>query len=161
QDVLSTPDDYSEIDIAQEGFDLFARQVVEHRLQRARERGIDVPDGLDEFLPELPFGVEAELLGCDRVADIALKEIVNVGDESLTEWARNVPRAQLYFLVYWSEGTGNAVDVLARDWRADPQTWGTRLGNYGYGSLFWLSKGRKGARIRKYYAGARTFIGLA
>jgi hypothetical protein len=41
------------------------------------------------------------------------------------------------------------------------EAWITRLGNYGYASLFWLSKGRKGARIRKYYSGARTLVGLA
>ena len=161
QDVLSTPDDYLEVDIAQEGFDLFARQVVEHRLQRGRERGLDLPESLEEFLPELPSGVEAELLGCERVANLVIEEIIKSGDPALLAWARELPKDQVYFLKYWSEGSSVAIDALARDWRADPGPWGTRLGNYGYGSLFWLSKGRKGARIRKYYTGARTFLGLA
>ena len=161
QDVLATPDDYLEIDIAQEGFEPFARQVVEHRLTRARAQGLDAPETLEEFLPELPLGVEAELLGCDRVADLVLKEVASKGDAALFAWLTSLPKNQVYFLSYWSEGSGQALDVLARDWQSDPETWATRLGNYGYASLFWLSKGRKGARIRKYYAGARTFLGLA
>lgn len=51
--------------------------------------------------------------------------------------------------------------ALAKDWQDNAPQWDTRLNNYGYASLFWLSRGRKGARIRKYYAGVRTLIALA
>jgi hypothetical protein len=44
---------------------------------------------------------------------------------------------------------------------SDPAGWEVRLRNHGYASLFWLSKGRKGARLRKYYAGVGTFLSLA
>lgn len=161
QDVLSTPDDYLEIDIAEESFELFATQVVEHRLLRAQQRGIEVPDNPDDFLPELPLSVEAQLLGCERVADLVAKAVQDSGDSDLISWLANVPRSQSYFLAYWAAGSGDSIATLAADWKNDPDTWATRLGNYGYASLFWLSKGRKGARIRKYYAGARTFLVLA
>jgi hypothetical protein len=161
QDVLSTPDDYSEIDIGQEGFDLFARDVVEHRLLRARERGVRVADSVDDFLPELALTTEAELLGCDRVAEEVLEAVVAAGDPGLVKWARNKPANERYFIKYWAEGDKGDIAALARDWKEHEDSWSTRLGNYGYASLFWLSKGRKGARIRKYYSGTRTLLGLA
>jgi hypothetical protein len=160
-DVLATPDDFSEIDIGQESFDTFARQVVEHRLLRAQERGLRVADSIDDFLPEMPFSVEAEKLGCFRVAEEVLEELIAANDLSLVKWARDVPKNELYFIKYWAEGDKGSIAELARHWKAHPDQWATRLGNYGYASLFWLSKGRKGARIRKYYSGSRTFLGLA
>ena len=160
-DVLCTPDDYSEIDIGQQGFDLFVQQVVEHRLRIARERGATVPERLDEFLEELPFSFEAEMLGCRRIAEAVEVELARGGDAELLSWAKQIPANELYFLRYWSESEAQPIMDLARDWKANPETWRNRLGNYGYASLFWLSKGRKGARIRKYYAGARTLTGLA
>jgi len=160
-DVLSTPDDYVAIDIAEESFELFARQVVEHRLGLARSRGINVAETLDEFLPELPFAREAELLDCKRIADEVKANILSSKDTVLVEWAERMPATEIYFLKYWSEGTSESITALAGSWMSDPDAWATRLGNYGYASLFWLSKGRKGARIRKYYAGARTLVALA
>jgi hypothetical protein len=161
QDVLSTPDDYSEIDIGQEGFDVFARQVVEHRLQRAQERGIAVAETVEDFLPELALSSEAELLGCARIAEEVLDAVVATKDAALIKWAKRVPANELYFVKYWAEADKGNIADLARDWKNDSDTWTTRLGNYGYASLFWLSKGRKGARIRKHYSGFRTFLGLA
>lgn len=161
QDVLATPDDYLEIDIGAESFESFAKDVVEHRLSRAKARGITVPDTIEDFLPELTFEAEAKLLDCDRVANEVKQELAQNGDQELIDWAKTMPPSELYFLKYWAEGGSGTIPELARNWIAKPEQWTTRLGNYGYASLFWLSKGRKGARIRKYYSGARTFIGLA
>lgn len=161
EDVLSTPDDYAEIDIGSEAFDQFAEQVVERRLQRAQAAGISVEDTLDAFLPELPLSIEAEWLGCERIADEILDVIQSKGDADLSEWAGKMPANELYFVKYWAEGEESDLVTLALDWKAHPDVWATRLGNYGYASLFWLSKGRKGARIRKHYAGSKTFISLA
>lgn len=160
-DALSTPEDYLEIEISNESFERFAEDVVEHRLQRARERKIRVADSVDEFLPDLPISKEAELLGATKISEDVLDSILGAGDTSLVNWARDIPKSELYFLKYWSEGTGETIPTLARSWMEDPDTWATRLGNYAYASLFWLSKGRKGARIRKYYSGSRTFLSLA
>lgn len=160
-DALSTPADYAEIEIEHEEFDLFSGQVAQHRLDRARARGMDVPETVDEFLPDLPFASEADRLGCDRIAKQVLDEVEHSGDAALVMWAKAMPRSQIYFVKYWADGGEGSVVDLARDWMSDPAAWDTRLGNYGYASLFWLSKGRKGVRIRKYYAGRRTFQGLA
>jgi len=159
-DQIQTPDDYLEIDIAEEGFEPFAEHVAEHRLRRAREQGVEVPDNLRTFMPDLPFDEEAELLGCERITKTVLDRIAtNCVD--ILEWAREMPPSKLYFVGYWAEASGGDVCALAKEWKSAPDTWEVRLRNHGYASLFWLSKGRKGARIRKYYAGVTTFLAMA
>lgn len=158
-DQISTPDDYAEIDIRNESFSTFALEVLEHRLARARENGILVGVAT-EFLPDMSFESEALALGCDRIADEVLKELAEV-DKDISDWARSIPATRLYFLKYWSESGNGTVVEMARDWLARPEHWETRFSNYGFASLFWLSRGRKGARIRKYYSGVDTFIQLA
>lgn len=158
-DQISTPDDYVEIDIRNESFERFALEVLEHRLARARESGINV--GLPtSFLPELPFEEEAVALGCDRISEQVLDEL-RKEDAVLFDWAKSMPVHQLYFLRYWSDSGNGTVVELAHDWLTRPDHWETRFANYRYASLFWLSRGRKGARIRKYYAGVETFVQLA
>ncbi len=158
-DQISTPDDYAEIDIRNESFDKFAVQVIEHRLNRAREAQIQV-GSVNSFLPEMPFEQEAIALGCARIVEEVLDEL-RAHDSSLIEWASDIPVSKLYFLSYWSESGNGSIAELARDWRTRPGHWETRFANYSYASLFWLSRGRKGARIRKYYAGVDTFTQLA
>lgn len=158
-DQISTPDDYAEIDIRTESFSKFALEVLEHRLARARENGIRVGVAT-EFLPDMSFEAEALALGCERIAEEVLKELDQV-DKSASDWAKSIPATRLYFLRYWSESGNGALVELARDWLTRPEHWETRFANYGFASLFWLSRGRKGARIRKYYSGVDTFIQLA
>jgi hypothetical protein len=50
---------------------------------------------------------------------------------------------------------------LAKNWKKTPQTWKLRIENHGYASLFWISRGNKGQRIRKYYCGERVLLALA
>lgn len=158
-DQISTPDDYAEIDIRNESFDKFAIQVIDHRLARAREAGLGV-GSVSSFLPEMPFDEEALALGCDRIAEEVIAELSNSSGEIL-RWASNVPSSKIYFLKYWSESGNGSISALALDWMNRPDHWDTRFSNYSYASLFWLSRGRKGARIRKYYAGVDTFTQLA
>ncbi|MBL8802965.1 MAG: hypothetical protein JNN27_13260 [Planctomycetes bacterium] len=160
-DPLSTPADYAEIDISVEGFEGFAARVAEHRLSLGVQQGLTLAQSLDEFMPELPMSIEADLLGCDKPAREVLAAVESSGTSELIEWARGVPASQLYFVKYWAESEGTSIVELARDWMVRPDAWLTRFGNYSYASLFWLSKGRKGSRIRKYYAGARTHLMLA
>jgi hypothetical protein len=159
-DLLRVPDDYEEIEIASEGFDYFARAVAEARLGYARSVSVDVPEALHEFLQELRFSEEAELLGSDRIAKDVLGEL-RAQDEEMFEYFASKPSSETYFLKYWQESEEGDLVCLARDWRNDEKSWATRFGNYGYASLFWLSKGRKGVRIRKYYCGERTYLSLA
>jgi len=158
QDLLKTPDDYYEIEIADEGFEYFAKQVASVRLKAAKASGVPVSENLSEFLQELSFSEEAELLGAGRVAIAVIKELENPITRAYFE---SKPAHQTYFLKYWQANEGTPLATLADDWIANEREWETRLGNYGYSSLFWLSKGNKGARIRKYYCGERTFLALA
>lgn len=158
QDLLKTPDDCYEIEIADEGFEYFAKQVASVRLRAACAAGVPVPDKLSDFLQELSFGEEAELLGASRVAKSVLQELQ--GTEEF-EYFQSKPAHEIYFLKYWQASERGSLFKLAKDWIANEREWQVRLGNYGYASLFWLSKGNKGARIRKYYCGERIFLALA
>lgn len=160
-DVLSAPEDYLEIDIANESFDSFAREVLEKRLGIASHEAKLLCARAEQFLPELSFAEEAKLLGCERIAKVVRDDLAENGDANLVEWAANTEDSRLYFLKYWSDAEKGSVPDLATQWRSSPSAWETRLANYGYASLFWLSRGRKGARIRKYYAGWRTLLALA
>src|SRR5262249_8777115 len=157
-----SPDDYAELEIASEGFELFATAVAELRLRRAKERQADVPTTLAQFLDSLNFEQEAALLGAESSAERVRTVLAESDDADLVAWASQRSITDLYFLEYWAEydKTSDIVS-LARTWKADAEPWVNRLNNYGYASLFLLSKGRKGARIRKYYCGARTILSLA
>lgn len=158
QDLLKTPDDYYEIEIADEGFEYFAKEVALVRLRAARANGVPVPEEISEFLQDLTFSEEAELLGANRVAKTVLQELK---DPTTLEYFRSKPAHETYFLKYWQASEGNSLADLAKNWIENEKAWKVRLGNYGYASLFWLSKGNKGARIRKYYCGLRVFLALA
>jgi hypothetical protein len=159
-DQIATPDDFSEIDIAQEGFDLFAEEVADHRLARAREQGVNVPEKSIYFLPEMSFEEEAKLLGCERIAE-KVRDQLEIEKSSLIEWFDMLAPSKSYFLQYWHESSGESISSLVNSWHKDSSMWDSRLGNYGYASLFWLSNGRKGARIRKYYSGMSTILAMA
>ena len=159
QDLLKTPDDYYEIEIADEGFEYFAKQVASVRLKAARANNVPVPDKLSEFLQDLSLAEEAEYLGAGRIAKAILEELKE--DAKALSYFESKPIHETYFLRYWQASEGGSIIKLANDWIANEREWQVRLGNYGYASLFWLSKGNKGARIRKYYCGERVFLTLA
>jgi hypothetical protein len=157
-DVLKTPDDYLEIEIADEGFKYFAKAVAELRLDHARSLGVRVPAHLHDFLADLSFPEEASLLGAEKVADSVLLELK---DSEAFDYFSKIPKTEAYFLKYWQQSDSSTVQDLANSWIENEAEWKTRLGNYGYASLFWLSKGNKGVRIRKYYCGERVLLSLA
>lgn len=158
-DLLKTPDDFAEIEIADEGFDYFAREVARLRLRHAQGLGMQVPEHLSEFLLELTQDDEAELLGAKRVAGEVLSEFS--ADSRLTAFFATKSSLEICFLRYWRDTDGRSIPQLAEDWIRDEATWTTRFGNYSYASLFSLSKGNKGARIRKYYCGERVLLALS
>jgi hypothetical protein len=157
-DSLQTPDDYAEIEIVDEGFEYFANAVAELRLKRAADKGVPIVTSLSGFLEELTFDEEARCLGAEDVAQKVLSELE--GDKKLFEFFNKRPVSDTYFLKYWQESTNEKIQDLANDWISNEEQWKTRIGNHGYASLFWLSKGRKGARIRKYYCGSKVFLSL-
>jgi len=159
-DPLNTPDDFSEIEIADEGFDLFAREVIEIRLRHAKKLGIDTPTTLKKLLSELTLAEEAQLLGAEKIASGVLSEL-ELLDKELYLFFKEKPLNEIFFLRYWQEVKGLTLLELAIDWSKNEKSWGIRLGNHGYASLFWLSKGNKGQRIKKYYCGNKTFLRMS
>lgn len=160
-DLLSVPDDYFEIDISSYGFKDFASAVVRRRLSLARTAGVDVPEDPNVFLEGLTMDEEADLLGAQRIATSVREAVASGCDSQVREWLDSLPDSRAYFLEYWSQSEGTPLGELAEDWYNNEGKWRTRLGNYQYSSLFWLAKGRRGVRIRKYYCGMRTLLGLA
>lgn len=159
QDLLQTPDDFAEIEIVEEGFEYFAKEVAELRLRKAIQFGISVPEKLDEFLADLSFSEEAKALGAQKVATKVLEELKSESEEAFLYFSKK-DVSETYFLKFWQDGSGGRLDHLAHDWINNETAWKTRLGNHGYASLFWLSKGNKGKRIRKYYCGTNVFLSL-
>ena len=159
-DLLKTPDDFSEIEISEEGFPSFAVEVAEKRLSLAIRKGIEVPAKLSEFLRELSFNEELELLGASKVTSTVLSEL-ELDCPDIYQELKKQESTNLYFLQYWAEQESKKLCVIAKEYLSSETKWKTRFGNYKYASLFWLTAGRKGTRIRKFYAGQQTYLALA
>lgn len=159
-DMLVDPDDYCAIDIVDQEFDGFALRVASRRFAVAAERGANVKPDVSDVLPGLGRKEEAALLGAEAIAARVFETIRKKCPQE-EGWLKGEHAADVSFLQYWAEATGEDLCVLAAAWNANRSEWETRLNNYGVASLFWLSRGRKGARIRKYYCGGRTFLSLA
>lgn len=158
-DPIKTPDDYADIKIAEEAFEYFARNVALKRLTYASKHSNGIPGSLAELLEDLTFTEELKLLGADKIADEVLTEL-KAKDKTIFNTISSKPKSEVYFLAYWSDKSDKPLDELAKDWLENESTWRTRLENHGFASLFWLSKGKKGVRTRKYYCGERTFLTL-
>ncbi|MBK8940863.1 MAG: hypothetical protein IPM79_25405 [Polyangiaceae bacterium] len=161
-DQLQTPDDYIEIYITEEGFELFAERVAEVRLARVADFEPRVPRSIGDFLPALPVEEEAQLLGVARITEDVLAQLDNDKFANLRAFVSSQTPLRIALLAYWCEAhPGQSLSSLAADWQAHPDTWATRFGNYNHSVLFWLSRGRKGAHIKKYYTGCATFLAMA
>ncbi|RNL61879.1 ORC-CDC6 family AAA ATPase [Zhongshania marina] len=162
QDLLSNPDDFELIEIVDEGFEYFATAVANKRLAFASEKGIAVSGTIDQLLLNMSMEEEALKLGADKVSDEVKNELRNSGlNKPAFDFFENKKGSEVYFLKYWQEKTGDNICDIAKDWYENESSWETRLGNHGYASLFWLSKGKKGLRIKKYYSGSKTMLALA
>ncbi|WP_208721186.1 ORC-CDC6 family AAA ATPase [Corallococcus aberystwythensis] len=160
-DMLGSPHDLLEVDISnEENFETFAMHVAEKRILHAREVGAPVHT-LDDLLPDLSRREEAHRLGALSHAEEVLTEVSEACRPEVTNWIKSIPPEDLYFLQYWSESSHEPVPSLANDWFKSPDKWSERLNNHGYASLFWITKGHRGVRVRKYYCGTRTFLGIS
>jgi hypothetical protein len=160
-DMLVVPDDFAEIEIIDEGFEYFGPAVADLRLKFAKSKGVLVPESLKEFLEEYSFSEEAKKLGAESIAENVLEHLKSSGNVELYEFFKRKPISETYFLEYWLERSEKTLLELAQDWKENPLSWKNKLENHGYASLFWISKGNKGQRIRKYYCGERVLLALA
>lgn len=161
-DLLVTPDDYGQVDIAGSDFEAFAVEVANLRLGRAASVNSDIPREIGDLLPGLSRKEEAKLLGAARIAKKVVQELAELPDvpETLMAKVRDLgPEA--YFIRYWQEGQKTNLLAAAQDILNSNVSLESRLNNYGYASLFWISRGHKGALIRKYYCGLDTFISIS
>ncbi|MBU2886410.1 hypothetical protein KO507_11610 [Gilvimarinus agarilyticus] len=159
-DLLSNSDDFTEIHIIDEGFDYFATAVANSRIAFAEKSGISIAPSLKEFLVDLSFSEEARKLGAEKATQRIISEIKKTS-ETLAKALEERPIEEVYFLDYWREKTKKELTTIAESYLENSKEWKQRLGNHGYASLFWLSKGQKGLRIKKYYSGANAFLALA
>lgn len=159
-DSLATPDDYSEIDIANSAFDEFATDVANLRLKHVAAACPAVPAEIRLLLPSLTRKDEAALLGAKRIADKVVAELDESGNNALSERARAVG-VDAYFIRFWQESKQSSLLEAAADVLDSTVEFDSRMNNYGYASLFWITKGHKGTLIRKYYCGLETFLGLS
>jgi hypothetical protein len=159
-DLLSNPDDFEEIKIVDEGFEYFATAVADRRLDYALKKGIKVATPVKDFLVNITLEEEAMRLGAKKVAEEVIDELKHI-DMKVSNYIQGKKSSEVYFLKYWQEKEGGDLIELALDFQKNEAKWETRLGNHGYASLFWLSKGKKGLRIKKYYSGINTILSLA
>lgn len=160
-DLLVTPDDYREIDISADGFDDFAKEVILRRLKRLQGVDIRVAETIDDFLPALDLNEEARLLGAEPTKDQFVSEI-KCQDAELATWLSNQTPLEVALAANWARDHPKERGIdIARAWRDNPLAWETKLSNYAHASLFWLSRGRKGTRTRKYYTGPSTLLLMA
>ena len=158
-DPLRTPADFKEIEISNSVEDAFFEQILDRRMHLARQAGIGIPHGVDDFLIPISRLDEAEALGAKNIAANVRKDLAS--DFEASAWASNVADGDL-ILVRYRAGV-DAVDVVqvARKYMRDEGAWRNVRNNHGFASLFWLSLGRRGARRRKYYCGLSTILHIA
>lgn len=162
-DLLTKPEDYDEVDLDESDDNLseFLVEVVSYRLKRARYEGLEVPTRPEEFLASLTWEEEATLLGARRYATKVRKRVIEEAADDVRRWIDDLSTAELYFIKYWAMSKSSDVVSEAIDWYKNPDQWRHRLNNYKNASLFWISKGQKGKRIKKYYSGMNTYLKLS
>ncbi|MCY4514724.1 MAG: hypothetical protein OXC69_06300 [Candidatus Tectomicrobia bacterium] len=158
-DPLRTPADFKEIHISNSVEDGFFEQILDRRMHLARQAGIGIPHGVNDFLIPISRLEEADELGAKDVAANIRKVLTT--DFKVSAWASNIPDGDL-ILVKYRAGVENAdLMQVARKYMRDEDAWRNVRNNHGFASLFWLSLGRRGARRRKYYCGLSTILHIA
>lgn len=160
-DPLSSPADYSDETISGDEYEPFCIRVAERRLSLAQSAGLLVSPSLASFLPQLSRTKEAELLGAASIIQNRVNELESNGCRQQATWLIERPPDEAYVAIHLSDRTQESLEEIISDAVKDPSKWRQKVGNYGYASLFTITKGRKGQTIRKIYAGQTTFRKLS
>lgn len=160
-DPLNDPADFRTVPITEAIINdtTFLVDVVARRLEELEKQRLIPAVSVEDMFEQLTAREEAMLFGADRVSREVRDEIDRSG--LLLPHVTSLPDADLYFVKFHAESRGISVLESALEWENNPVQSATRLGNYRVPSIFWLSRGRKGLRMRKYYAGWDTFALLA
>ena len=159
EDPLRTPADYKEIHISNSVEAAFFERILERRMHLARQASIGIPERVNDFLIPLSRLEEADELGSKKVAASIREELAC--DAEASGWASEVADGDLILVRYRAEVEGVEVLEIARGFIEDDTAWRNVKNNYGFAVLFWLSRGRQGARIRKYYCGLDVILQIA
>ena len=158
-DPLRSPADYMEIDLASNVEDNFLKMILQRRIDLARKSDINIPSEPNEFIKPLSRLDEALLLGAGNVAKSIRKDLAN--NIKANEWARNIPDGDLILVKYRAEVEESNILTMVDTFRMNDGKWQNVKNNHGYPSLFWLSLGRKGVNIKKYYCGLNSITRIA
>ena len=162
-EVLESPADYARIDISErlagDRFSDFALDVCNNRLRQLAPSFL-APDSITDLFPGVSDDEEASHWGVENLVTDTTKQLLESfpDDASLIE---GMEPLRLYFLDFWARGTEQELGDVFQDFREHPRRWRTRYGNYKHSLLYTLRAGRRGVRMRKLYAGWRTYEQLA
>ena len=160
-DPISSPADYHETNILEGRQQTkFCKEVAEKRLERIRNKGyVGVPSRLDRFLQPLDRHEESKRLGAQNKIRPVVLEHEKQGNAHAATWLQRARPGDAYLAIHLAErGLDSLPMIIERS--DDPKYWRQCVNNYGYASLFSVTRGLKGRRIRKYYAGQTTYLGL-
>lgn len=162
-ETLSSPADYSRIDIArelEEGFDSFAASVVRERFRRVfggEEGGVSSPE---QYFPGLTEEEEAVRLGAvERAAECRERVLTEGATGAEAGWLQSQSSYEQAFCEFLAASQGTTVLAQVRAAMLDRQSFEQRRNNYGYSFLFTLRRRRAG--VRKFYAGWPTLCSIA
>ena len=160
-DPLSSPADYSDETISGDEYEPFCVRVAESRLALARAAGLAVPRGLAAFLPRLGRAAEAKFLGAEDIVQRRAGDLASTGHQGAADWLRKRPLDEAYIAIHISDRTQDSLETVIVNALRDARRWRGKIDNYGYASLFTITRGMKGQTARKIYAGEMTFRKLS
>lgn len=166
EELLNEPADYSLINISKEfssddkkdKFAKFAKDVCDRRISELFEGEDDAQSfSIEDALQGLSIEVESEML------KITTSDYYEKFIEYEREHGRKLDIHPLYkfFLAYWADIHHKRIDAIVKDYEQKTKKWDVRYGNYKYGLLFKIRRGRGAGGIQKYYAGWNTYVKLA
>jgi len=162
-EVLESPADYARIDISErlqgDRFSEFALEVCNNRLSQLPE-SFSAPKSITELFPGISDDDEAAYWGVEGLVSGTKEELLGSfpSDVALIE---DMEPLRLFFIGFWARATKMSLEAAFDDFRKHPKSWQTRYGNYKHSLLYTLRAGRSGVRMRKLYAGWKTYELLA
>ncbi len=162
-EVLESPADYARIDISErlqgDRFSEFALEVCNNRLSQLPE-SFSAPKSIRELFPGISDDDEATFWGVEGLVSGTKEELLGSfpSDVALIE---DIEPLRLFFIGFWARATKMSLEAVFDDFRKHPRSWQTRYGNYKHSLLYTLRAGRSGVRMRKLYAGWKTYELLA
>ena len=111
------------------------------------------------MLEDIDVHEEAELLGAGKYIVQVRKDLESNSDHNSLLWLSNAKYADAYLAIYLANKKNISITEVIDYANQHKKEWKDKINNYRYASLFTIAG--KGDRIKKYYAGEKTILGLA